>query len=140
MYTVLSTLVGSSEHPSSITPTAVGRGTAPLVVALAITDAFSAARLLAAVLARWASMPVAAARPITAAESSAMMHDRTKTRKLQPHIVLEVIGLLSGAAAAGWTSELKGEAAVWPLYADGGACEARNASCLGGGVGVPYGW
>lgn len=54
VYTVLSTLTGSSEHPSSTEATAVGTDTALLVVALVVVDdEFNmAARLLAALLAR----------------------------------------------------------------------------------------
>lgn len=47
-----------------------------------------AANLLTASFALLASIPVPAASPITAADSSAMIHDRTKVNKLQPHIIL----------------------------------------------------
>jgi hypothetical protein len=42
---------------------------------------------------------------MAAAASSAIMHERTKTRKLQPNILLAVIGTLSAlvGAVVGWT-------------------------------------
>ena len=55
------------------------------VGAAATKEAFRAATWAAASLAWFASMPVAAARPMTAAESMAMMTARRKTRRLQPH-------------------------------------------------------
>lgn len=47
-----------------------------------------AANLVTASFALLASIPVPAARPITAADNSAMIHDRTKVNRLQPHIIL----------------------------------------------------
>lgn len=129
MYTVPSTASGFSEQPSSITVTAVGDAVGVLASA-AVTEALMAARLDEALLARWASTPVAAASPITAADSRAMMHDRMKTRRLQPNIVRGAVGLDCGGAVSGWACELKGEATVWLPYVEGGA----GGSSLAGGV------
>jgi hypothetical protein len=110
----LLTLPGVSEHPSSMISTAVALAVGA-VVAVPVAEEVKAARLDAAALARWASMPVAAANPMTVAESRAMMQDRTKTRRLMPHIVLAAgdFGWEGGSATAR-TCALKGEATVWP--------------------------
>jgi hypothetical protein len=134
----LSTLSGSLEQPSSMTPTAVDAVPVALLVAVTpdATDALRAARLEDALLARCDSMPVAAARPITAAERMAMIHERMKTRRLQPNIVLPVRDGGSGWATAGCAFELKGDATVWPPYDDGGAgaagCSSLGAGAVGG--------
>jgi hypothetical protein len=104
VYSVLLTAEALVEQPSSMrditTPVADG----PLLVVVA--EAVRAARLEAALLARWDSMPVAAARPITAADRSATMHERMKTSRLQPQIVRTAIDLVSGWVAAGWAGGL----------------------------------
>ena len=50
-------------------------------------EELSCASLVVASFARLASTPVPAASPITAADKRAMIHDRMKTRIVQPHIV-----------------------------------------------------
>lgn len=88
VYSVPSTESGLEEHPSSSTGAEepVGEGPSDPAVADA-SDALSDARLDDAVLARWDSIPVAAASPITPAESKPMIHDRMNTRRLHPRIV-----------------------------------------------------
>ena len=58
--------------------------------------ALRAASLLAASLARFDSMPVPAARPTTATDKRAMMHERMKTIGAQPHIFGVVGFVLAG--------------------------------------------
>jgi hypothetical protein len=104
----LLTLAALLEQPSSRTAVAVGD--VPVDVAVA----FKAARLETALLARCASMPVAAASPITAAESRAMMQERMKTRRVQPHIVRGTMDMGWSRVVTGCACELKGEETVWP--------------------------
>ena len=91
------TRAGFAAQPSSRTAVEVADGA---LVPVAVAEAVYAARLAAALLARWDSMPVVAASPMTAAESSEMMHERRRTRRLHPHIVREARALGGAAAAA----------------------------------------
>ena len=84
-------------QPSSRTAVEVADGA---VVPVAVAEAVYAARLAAALLARWDSMPVVAASPITAAESSEMMHERMRMMRLHPHTV-RAARMLGWAAAVG---------------------------------------
>lgn len=90
-YVVPVTAFGSEEQfLSSCANDVVVAAAAPVAVAVAVADAseeLSWAALASAVFALLASTPVPAARPITAAESRAMMVHSTKTRTVQPHIV-----------------------------------------------------
>lgn len=80
-----------------------------------VCDALSAASLASASLARCASTPVPAARPITAADSRPMMRESINTSVVQPHIVpfldLLVVSSVTGCAEAGY-----GEPAGVSLY------------------------
>ena len=82
---------GSLEQPLSIALNEVAVGVAVGAADVAdadadVLEAFSAASLAVASFARFASTPVPAASPMTAADSSAMMQDRMKTSVLHPHI------------------------------------------------------
>lgn len=81
------TPLGLSEHPPSslLKGVAVGAEAVTVLVAVAADpDVLSAASLLVASFALFASTPVPAARPITAADNMAMMQERTKTSRLHP--------------------------------------------------------
>ena len=122
VYTVLLTLSGLLEQPSSMTAAAVAVAAGAVLAVAEATEALRATRLEDALFARCASTPVAAARPITAAERKAMMHERMKTSRLQPSILLSPApGLASGGLVVGCACPLKGDATVWPPYVDGGA-------------------
>jgi hypothetical protein len=80
---------GLLEHPLSISLNEVALGTTVVTVLVGAADdieALSAASLFVASLARFASTPVPAARPMTAADSRAMMQERMKTSRLHPQI------------------------------------------------------
>lgn len=85
----METPAGSSVHP--LVREFVAAGLA-LMVTVAVGPAANCmlmdAALLSLSLARAASTPVAAASPITAIESRAMIHDRMKTSTGQPNILL----------------------------------------------------
>lgn len=90
-YVVPLVLSGVSAHPSSIRASDVAVAAKPDVVTETVlvgTELSTLASLLAFSLARRDSTPVAADRPMTAAERRAMIHDKTTTRRLQPHIFM----------------------------------------------------
>lgn len=101
------------------------------------TEALKAASLLLASLARFASTPTPAARPMTAADSRAMMHERIKTSRLHPQTtLLERFDGGSRLTAACWEN---GEAAA--VYGDAvGAVPAYvELSVYPSGLGPGYG-
>lgn len=91
-YVVPVTAAGSEEQflSSAAHDVLDAAAASPVAVDVAVADArdeLSSAALASAVFARLASTPVPAARPITAAESRAMIMHSTKTRTVQPHIL-----------------------------------------------------
>jgi hypothetical protein len=83
-------------------PVGVADGTEPvtvtvLVAGFALIEALSAASFVSASFARFASTPVPAARPITAAANTPMVMERMKTRNVHPQII--PLDLFPGAAA-----------------------------------------
>jgi len=119
VYTVPVTPSGSAAHPSSKVPTATAvgfdPGTAVGVPATAESSELAASSWLVASFARWASMPVPAASPITAADNRAMMHERINTSRVHPQTVRLLIGARVGgecaAAAALYGDATEGEGA-----------------------------
>lgn len=98
---------GLSEHPPSISLNGVAAAPREM-------DALSAASLLVAVFALFASTAVPAGRPITTADNMAMMQERTKTSRLHPQSTnLDLLADCSWSVKAFWE---KGEAAA--VYGD----------------------
>lgn len=90
LYVVPETPSGLVEQSSSMSAHAVldaDGATVLVTVAVAAPEAVALARRLSALLALFASTPVPAARPTTAADNRAMMAHRIKTKALQPHSV-----------------------------------------------------